>query len=151
MRLITLLLTLTLIGCGVDKKGTVQGPGFKVNTEFNYNDQELTQYQTTFNYITGFDNNVNIRYQTSGESFSGNTVGVCFYGKNLIVLSAELRDGPEVYLKWVIYHELLHCTLGLGHSSDRKSLLYDSYTPESLQFLIDDEAAAINYSIEEAI
>lgn len=83
-------------------------------------------------------------------STSGNAVGVCYgyVDKESKRVRAPLfiRFSKEAFIKypdmgrrWVIWHELGHCVLGMGHGKGEGVLMRPSVPPLQVMFLLTEE------------
>ena len=144
-----LFLLLILVGCAKEDS-IFETDGFRLDLSNRTTSVELAGIIEDFENLTGVDVNLPVRVTTSSEAFKGTVIGVCLHDDNLIVIDRELLEGSSIILKWVVYHELLHCVQGLGHSDNAQSIMFPSVSGPSIKLLLEDEQNVIDLTLAES-
>lgn len=136
--LLTSLLCVTLIGCGADE---IKTPAIQ-SKEANNNDPYLAQYVEHFNGIcqqtTAADRctenlkklkSIKFADSIGEDSAEKITAGVCWWAKKTrrVEIRRGLFEPGSLQERGLIFHELGHCLLDLGHSNPENIMIMNPY------------------------
>ena len=90
-------------------------------------DEELAPYVQNFETVAHKKNTASVRFAETPYSWSVGYCNLGQVGRREVLIDAKFwKTATQDQKERLLLHELGHCVLGLGHSTDRKSVMFPS-------------------------